>query len=119
MGCRDSDGPAAVRYAASWSTVSQGDMGLKAGIRDPTGHLTFRPILGWVTVTERKLGTEEVSNQLHPLLLNEVGYPTLGMFIQGCVGVFPKEMTDAQAAEFSKQWTERNTLQGLANVMAN
>ena len=101
----------ATRFVATWSAVSQGDLGLKAGIRTSAGELTFRPILGWVTVTERRVGTDEVSNQIHPLLLNDMGYPTLGIFVQGCVGVFPIGMTDAQAAEYSKRWTQKNETQ--------
>jgi hypothetical protein len=111
---------ATVRFVARWSAVSQGDLGLKAGIRNDAGQLTFRPILGWVTVTERKVGTEEVSNQIHPLLLNDRGYPTLGIFVQGCVGVFPVAMSDEQAAEFSKQWTEKKETQAPPSaVMLN
>jgi hypothetical protein len=113
-------GKNASRFAASWSAVSQGDLGLKAGIRNQAGQLVFRPILGWVTVTERQIGTEEVSNQLHPVMLNDVGYPTLGMFIDGCVGVFPKDMSDEQASEFSRRWTDTNETQSpLTGAMVN
>ncbi len=95
-------------FATTWSALSPGDLGLKAGVCNKAGELTFCPILGWVTVTKRKIGTEEAISQLHPVLLNEVGYPTLAMFVRGCVGVFPKDMSDEQAVEFSKRWRDAN-----------
>ena len=92
----------------------------RAGVPYLRATLGLRREYGWVTVTERKVGTEEVSNQIHPLLLNDRGYPTLGIFVQGCVGVFPVAMSDEQAAEFSKQWTEKKETQAPPSaVMLN
>lgn len=50
-----------------------------------------------MTVTEHRVGTDDVRSQLHPVLLNEVGYPTLAMFVSGCLGLFPKDMSHEQA----------------------
>jgi hypothetical protein len=87
------------------SAICPGDLGLKAGYwtRKDEDQIRFRPILGWVTVTnfhDQGIATEP----FQPVVLNDHGLPVPARFIEPYLGTFASALTAAQAREEIERW---------------
>jgi hypothetical protein len=97
-----------------FSAVCPDDFGLKAGFwsgkeGDP---VEFRPIVGWVSITNWLQVSEGVSS-LVPVVLNSTGYPMIdGRVLRGYIGVFGKASTPAEAREKYRGWEQKKTEDG-------
>jgi len=89
-------------------TLSQGDLGLKAGFwNDSTRReIVFRPIVGWIVYHGVNLAvpTQPATNGFSPVVVSDRMWPTLAGSIEGYVGVFLKDMTPSQAREKAAEW---------------
>jgi len=94
-----------------FSAITPGDFGLKAGYwtGEDSDPMTFRPVLGWVTVTSLPPYTEAnpPKNLFWPLVLSDRMYPVLAIAVPNCRGVFLKDMPEDQAKVRSQEWAVR------------
>jgi len=74
------------------SAFTQGDLGLKIGVRygDDKEQMGFVPILGWVTVSNH---IEAGTRSMAPVVKDTANYPVLATpaTVKGMVGLFPAE----------------------------
>jgi len=60
--------------------------------------VTFRPIVGWITVASRKVQSEDAwKNNFYPVIISDLMYPTLAEVLSNYCGVFLKEMSEEDA----------------------
>jgi hypothetical protein len=95
-----------------WSTISQGDLGLKAGFwtGEDFDPLTFKPIVGWITVMMRQppfADDRPPKNGFYAVVLADSMLPTVADFLPNFRGVFLKEMSEDQAKSRAKEWMNR------------
>jgi hypothetical protein len=87
------------------SSMCPDDLGLKAGFwtRKEGEPVTFRPIVGWVTVTNF-LETDAIP--FHAVGLNDKGFPTLlnTFTFPDYIGVFAKALTPQEALAKFAEW---------------
>jgi hypothetical protein len=97
------------------SALCPGDLGVKAGFWSgvETEPVTFRPIVGWLTVTNY-LDTGGNVGPLVPVVLSDVAYPTIlvGGAIPHHIGVFKNESTAEEAREMYTRWQRKPEASG-------
>jgi hypothetical protein len=95
-------------FHESWSTISPGDLGLKAGFwtGEDSDPMTFTPIIGWITVTLRK-ADEPPFNTFAAVVLSEQMFPVLALTLPNHRGVFLKDMPADQAKVRAREWVNR------------
>jgi len=98
------------RIVEQWSALTPGDLGLKAGFYPAVegGPVTFRPIVGWVSVTRHDRAAMTTTNLLIAVVVADVAVLMPATMLEGYLGTFPKQMTPAEAWRFSKQWRKAN-----------
>jgi hypothetical protein len=86
------------------SAICPGDLGLKAGYRSDKGDpVTFRSIVGWVTV----VNADSIPGTVPflPIVLNDLGYPVIaGAAAPGFFGTFGTALTPADALAKAATW---------------
>jgi hypothetical protein len=89
----------------SWSAIVPVDFGLKAGYQADDGTVSFRAIIGWVTATQRDPMSTTGDPFFVPIALGELFFPTFAALLPGFLGVFPENVSDAEALALVKAWT--------------
>ena len=107
----ESDQPAADRAKPQFSAIAAGNLGLKAGFwsgraGDP---ITFRPIVGWVTVTNF---LDAGLDPFQSIVLNDRAYPLASYILPTFVGVFRESLTAEEAWKEYASWPKRNSPAG-------
>ena len=94
-----------MKPAAHVSTICPDDLGLKAGFwsTKPEEPMTFRPIVGWVTVTNF---IESALGPFIAIVLNDNAFPTFLSTpnFPNYVGVFAKALTPEEAKAKCLSW---------------
>ncbi len=90
-----------------WSAISPGDLGLKAGFwtRKKEDPLTFREIVGWVSIATRVVPNPAV-NGFYAVILSNSMHPSLAMALEGYCGVFLKNMAAPDAKVRAMEWLD-------------
>lgn len=94
-----------------WSAIVPGDLGLKAGYY-PEGRgesVSFKPLLGWITVTARGVDSGNVRNQFIGVVMGPLSVPVPATIVPGYLGVFPNSMAPHEAWDFSARWRPAGT----------
>jgi hypothetical protein len=93
------------RQPAIVSAICPDDLGLKAGFwtRNEGDPVTFRPLVGWVTVMNF---VQAGIGPFVPLVLNDLAFPSFltELNFPTFVGVFAKALTPEEAHEKLKSW---------------
>jgi hypothetical protein len=110
--------PTVVGFAEAWSAIVPGNFGLQAGVMRGDA-IVFRPILGWVTVTSRRVDSSETMSGFHSVVLSDVGHPVLLDFVAGNVGVFSMEMSEEQALALKREWEAKKEQQSSPGSLLN
>jgi len=72
--------------------------------------LTFRPIIGWITVMSRQPPFRDENlpkNNFCPVVLSDLMFPVVGPNVPNYCGVFLKDMTEAEAKVRALEWMKK------------
>ena len=102
---------------ATISAICPDDLGLKAGFWSgrETDPLTFRPIVGWVSVTNF---VDSALPAFVAVVLNDLAYPAFASAFNfpEFIGVFSKALSSTEARQKMKEWTNRERSEGAAQA---
>ena len=98
------------RFVEQWSAITPGDLGLKAGYSPAVegGAVTFRPIIGWVSVTRHDRVDGTTVNQFLAVVISDLAAPAPATRLPRFLGVFPLPMSPEEAWSFSAQWRKQD-----------
>ncbi len=73
--------------------------------------MVFRPIVGWITVMSRQPPFQKdenaPKNQFHAVVLSGSMFPTPAALLDNYSGVFLKDMQEAEAKKFAREFARR------------
>jgi hypothetical protein len=98
--------PAQLPLVEQWSSISQGDLGLKAMFWTDENKtaLTSRPIVGWITYGSKRVVDVIPNNGFLPIIIADNWLPAFMGAVPYAACVAPKEASDEEILAKMAQW---------------